>query len=57
VNKCVIGDLLVTHFNNVWVGGWAKSDFKAFGRLLCSRPKAKIPQLSTITTVLTVCHY
>jgi hypothetical protein len=28
VNKCVIGTLLVTHFNKVWVvGGWAKSDF------------------------------
>jgi hypothetical protein len=42
VNKCVIGDLLVTHFNKVWVvEGGAKSDYKAFGRLLCSRPKAK----------------
>jgi hypothetical protein len=41
VNKCVIGDLLVSDFNKVWWGGVSKSDSKAFGRLLCSRPKAK----------------
>jgi hypothetical protein len=37
----VIGDLLVRDFNKVWWGGVSKSDSKAFGRLLCSRPKAK----------------
>jgi hypothetical protein len=43
---CVTGDLLVANFNKVWVVGggwerWAKSYSKAFGRLLCSLPKAK----------------
>jgi hypothetical protein len=39
VNKFVIGDHLETDFNKVW---GSKSYFMAFGRLLCSQPKAKI---------------
>jgi hypothetical protein len=42
VIKSVIRGFLVSDFNKVKVGGWgSKSDFKAFGRLLCSLPKAK----------------
>jgi hypothetical protein len=43
--KCVIAKLLVTNFNEArgeGMGGRvSKSDFKAFGGQLCSRPKAK----------------
>jgi hypothetical protein len=44
VNKCFIGDLLVTDFNKVWRGGWIGVGCqKVIPRLVgCSRPKAKI---------------
>jgi hypothetical protein len=41
VISCVIRGFLVTDFNKVWRGEGEKVLSKAFGRLLCSRPKAK----------------